>query len=83
MDKNFLIFGLLNLLWRFELIYISIYVCMIIMFISIYDDVILLWLCLGVHMLYVILCLFIIVSLSYHMITLIRLGIPHFVKLYN
>jgi hypothetical protein len=53
------------------------------MLISIYDDVMHLWLSLVIHVMFVILCLFIIVTLSYHMITLISLGTPRFAKLYN
>jgi cell division protein FtsX len=51
--------------------------------ISMYDDVMHLWLCLVIQVMYVILCLFIIVTLSCHMITLIHLDTPHFEKLYN
>jgi hypothetical protein len=50
------------------------------MLISMYDDVMHLWLFLGIHVMYVILYLFIIVTLSCHMITLIHLGTPHFAK---
>jgi hypothetical protein len=53
------------------------------MLIYMYDDVMHLWLYLVIHVMFVILCLFVIVTLSYHMITLIRLGTPHFAKLYN
>jgi hypothetical protein len=49
--------------------YISIYVCLIIMLISMYDDVMHLWFCPIIHVMYVILCLFIIVTLPCHMIT--------------
>jgi hypothetical protein len=70
--------GLQNLLWRFELIHISIYVCFIIMLISMYDDVMHLWLCLFIHVMYVILCLSIIVTLPYHKISLKLLRHPTF-----
>jgi hypothetical protein len=51
--------------------------------ISMYDDVMDLWFCLVIHVMYVtLLRLFIIVTLSCHIISLIRLGITRFAKLY-
>jgi hypothetical protein len=82
MDKNFLLWHV-KLLWRFEPC-LSIYLCMVAYYayLSTYDYVMYLWLCLvdscscnlvSIH----------IVSLSYHLITLVLLCTPHFEKLYK
>jgi hypothetical protein len=82
-QENFLSVAL-KLLWRFELIYLSIYVCLIIMLISLCIIMICYpWLCLVDSYCWCNLVLNHIVSLSCHLILLVLLGTPRFGKLYN